>query len=621
MGIIDLAGGVHAELVITIEPCKSLQHLDAHALVGLQGHLAAILEHLPAGLLQGLPVEAWFCGSLHAEAPVVGPVAHAIRSRPPGLRGDAAPPETLSARQRGIIDHRDLYTVPGQIARAVFSAGTAPDHNDIVVPVAGGNGGSRGAHPAHGVLDASLEGIEVEGHLGTVDHAMVGGNRKGHALLSSRADGKNGGRPRGWNGVELAYPEHAHVGDLEGGVGILLGLETTLARPLHQIAPVPVELLEAAGLAAPKHGHHQPAALGGHRHTDIHLVAFHQPVFRLVGPVDLRMVLHRQRASLGDGHGGRHPGTLCARHQGLRPGVNGHVKGGHSERADHRSAHRAFHRAHGPAFTGHRYRRGRCPWLHASAGSTLLRLPDILPRDRAFGAAALQGVEIDSRGTCQLARIRRRLTAPRTRRRACAPGRGFHGFRTGRGGLAPGFGRRRRGWGFDGGLTGRSLRLLLAVHLFRAFHQISQGLAHRHRAVYGRTRPRQVAFAEDLHVHDRLVRLHGGDHVTPLDLVTDGFLPAHDHAFGHGVRELGHLDHVGLGHVLVAGIIDDGGTGSARRMSPPPEIHRVRPRERRRRLGPCADQLASARALPSILSTAPATSPEVGSARRSSERA
>ena len=128
--------------------------------------------------------------------------------------------------------------------------------------------------------------------------------------------------------------------------------------------------------------------------------------------------------------------------------------------------------------------------------------------------------------------------------------------------------RRRGRFGFR--LAGRTHRYTTArrmigigrQHLLGRGHQIGDGLAHRHGAVHRRQGTGEIALAEHLHVHDGLVGLHLGDHVTALDLVADVLLPAHHDPFGHGIGELGHLDGVRFRHVqfLVFGV----GRASAR---------------------------------------------------------
>ena len=229
--------------MVRLEGGEALDEFDAHALVGLGGHLAAGGEDLAAGLLKLVPVQLRAVGATHPQVRVVGAVADAVGGGAPGLGGDAAAPQALAAGQGGVVDHRHLDPVLGQLTGAVLAAGSATDDHHVVVPVPLGDGRADGAHPGLGVLQGLFQVTQVEGHLGAVDHPVVGGDGQGHALGAGGGDGEDGRRAGGGDGVEVVHPQHPHVGDHEGGVGVLLGGQAPLAGARHQVLPGPVQLL------------------------------------------------------------------------------------------------------------------------------------------------------------------------------------------------------------------------------------------------------------------------------------------------------------------------------------------------------------------------------------------
>ncbi len=83
--------------------------------------------------------------------------------------------------------------------------------------------------------------------------------------------------------------------------------------------------------------------------------------------------------------------------------------------------------------------------------------------------------------------------------------------------------RRRLGLLRLGRRGGRRLPLL--HHLLGGGDQVGDGVAHGHHAVNGGQRPRQIALAEHLHVHDRLVGLDRGHDIAPLESCPRGSSP------------------------------------------------------------------------------------------------
>ncbi len=183
----------------------------------------------------------------------------------------------------------------------------------------------------------------------------------------------------------------------------------------------------ARALAAAQHRHHQAAAVGGDRHADVDAGAFHQLVLRLVAPVHLGELLHRQRAGLGDGDRDRSALRLGSLDQRAQLDVTGDVESRHAERGGHDLTDRLFQLGHRPTVTRHidlretgRGRRAsRLGGLHVGRHDHTPHGPLPLMVFRSIRRAAGK----DARIRCGAAALRTRRHTPDAARARSAQGR------------------------------------------------------------------------------------------------------------------------------------------------------------------------------------------------------
>src|SRR3569833_2828601 len=399
---------VDEDAVIGLERGVALDDFDLDASVGLERHLDACLEHLAESLFEFGPVEARVGGVLDAEVIFVFAVADAVGRRAPCLRRYAAAPQTFAAGQRRVVDHRDFQTVLGEIARAVFAAGSAADHDHVVIPIALGNRGAHWAYPLFRLLDLLLQRGQKHRDVGAVHHAVIGGDGERHAVFARRRNREDRRRAGRGNRVEIRDAEHAHVRDHDGRVRVFFGREAALARALDEAAPRFIQFFDGLLLGVTQHRHHQAATVGGHGHADVDVAALDDLVDRLITGIHARVFLDRFGAGLGDRDRHRHAFLLRGLDEraGLR--VHRHAEGRHGERGGHRMAHGLFHRRHRAAFAGHLHlghgvrghRRDR-----AGGAVHRLRFQYIVGGDLAVGAGAAHVVEIHVQLARELARV------------------------------------------------------------------------------------------------------------------------------------------------------------------------------------------------------------------------
>ena len=163
---------------------EAFTHVNLHAFIGFQRHLATRRLHPAPMFLDLRPIQHWRRRALHTHFGVVRAIADHIGRSPPRFRRDAAPPQTFATRERLVVDHHHLDTMVDQIARAILAARPPADHGNRNIPVAFGDGRDRGTrrgyairhcrygcasrHPYLRVFDHLLQVHQIQCHIGAI---------------------------------------------------------------------------------------------------------------------------------------------------------------------------------------------------------------------------------------------------------------------------------------------------------------------------------------------------------------------------------------------------------------------------------------------------------------------